>query len=91
VNYRYHSFGQTADLRVRRNTARESAIIQREHGNPGGWLGTGLRICFKAKRQIQKLFMLGRCDLVTGSWKVRSHIREKTEFSSNSGVDKLPS
>jgi glycosyltransferase involved in cell wall biosynthesis len=89
VNYRYHSFGQSADLRVTRNGAKEAAIIRREYGNPGGWLGKGLQICFKAKRQMQKLFMLGTCDLVPGSWKLRPHMRKKTKFSSNSGVDKL--
>jgi hypothetical protein len=91
VNYRYHSFGQSADLRVTRNMAKESAIIRREYGNPGGWLGKGLQIGFKAKRQMQKLFMLGKCDLVPGSWKLRPHMRKKTEFSSNSGLDKLSS
>lgn len=89
VNYRYHSFGQSADLRVTRNMAKESAIIRREYGNPGGWFGKGLQIAFKAKRQMQKLFMLGKCDLVPGTRKLRSHMREKSEFSSNSGVDKL--
>jgi glycosyltransferase involved in cell wall biosynthesis len=89
VNYRYHSFGQSADLRVTRNMGKESAIIRREYGNPGGWLGKGLQIAFKTKRQMQKLLMLGKCDLIPGSWKLRSQMREKTAFSSNSGVDKL--
>jgi glycosyltransferase involved in cell wall biosynthesis len=89
VNYRYHSFGQSADLRVTRNMAKECVIIRREYGNAGGSLGKCLQIIFKAKRQMQKLFMLGKCDLVTGSWKLRPHMRKKTAFSSNSGVDKL--
>jgi glycosyltransferase involved in cell wall biosynthesis len=89
VNYRYHSFGQSADLRVTRNMAKECAIIRREYGNPGGWLGKGLQIGFKAKRQMQKLFILGKCDLISGNRKLRPHMRKKTEFSSNSGVDKL--
>lgn len=89
VNYRYHSFGQSADLRIIRNMAKESAIIRREHGNPGGWIGQGLKICFKAKRQMQKLMIRGKCDLIPGTWRLKSYMQEKTSFSSNSGLDKL--
>jgi glycosyltransferase involved in cell wall biosynthesis len=89
VNYRYHSFGQSADLRVTRNMKKECVIIRREYGNHGGWLGKCLGIVFRAKRQTQKLFMLGKCDLIPGTWKLRPHMRKKTNFSSNSGVDKL--
>ena len=89
VNYRYHSFGQSADVRIIRNMAKESAIIQREYGNPGGWIGKGLKTCFKAKRQIQKLVIRGQCDFVPGTWRLRSHMQAKTNFSSNSGLDKL--
>ena len=60
VNYRYHSFGQSADLRITRNMAKESAIIRREYGNPGGWIGKCLKVCFKAKRQSAKTFPSGQ-------------------------------
>ncbi|MEP6662091.1 MAG: glycosyltransferase family 2 protein [Verrucomicrobiota bacterium] len=89
VNYRYHSFGQSADVRITRNMVKESAVIHREYGNPGGWRGKALKIFFKAKRQVQKLLIRGTCDLVPGTWWLKSHMREKTEFSSNSGLDKL--
>jgi glycosyltransferase involved in cell wall biosynthesis len=89
VNYRYHSFGQSADVRIIKNMAKESAIIRREYGNPGGWIGEGLKICFKAKRQIQKLLVRGRCDFVPGTWRLKAHMQEKTQFSSNIGLDKL--
>jgi glycosyltransferase involved in cell wall biosynthesis len=89
VNYRYHTHGQSADLRVTRNMFREAEIIKREHGHPGGWVGRGLQILYKAKRQMQKLRYRGHCDLVPGTWKLRPHMRAQTEFSSNSGLDKL--
>jgi glycosyltransferase involved in cell wall biosynthesis len=91
VNYRYHSFGQSADLRITRNMAKEAAIIRHEYGNPGGWRGKCLQVVFRAKRQVQKLFMLGKCDLIPGTWKLSPHMSKKTEFSSNSGLDKLSS
>ncbi len=89
VNYRYHPQGQSADLRVTRNMLREAVIIRREHGNPGGWRGRCWRICYKAKRQVQKLLTRGRCDFVPGTWRLRPHMRERTGFSSNAGLDKL--
>ncbi|HVU09192.1 MAG TPA: glycosyltransferase family 2 protein [Verrucomicrobiae bacterium] len=89
VNYRYHSFGQSADLRITRNMEKEAAVIRREYGNAGGWWGGRLRQAFRVKRQIQKLFLLGKCDLVPGTRKLRSHMREKTEISSNVDLDKL--
>ncbi len=89
VNYRYHSFGQSADVRIIKNMAKESALIRREYGNAGGWLGKGLQIIYKAKRQSQKLFIRGKCDLIPGTWKLKSHMQAKTEFSSNAGLDKL--
>jgi len=91
VDYRYHTHGQSADLRVTRNMARETAIIRREHGNLGGGLGRMRQIIYKAKRQWQKLRYRGHCDLIPGSWKLRPHMRTQTEFSSNSGLDKLSS
>jgi glycosyltransferase involved in cell wall biosynthesis len=89
VNYRYHSQGQSADLRITRNMMAETARIRREYGNPGGWSGKCLQVAFKAKRQAQKLLRRGRCDLVPGTWHLKSHMQEKTTFSSNAGLDKL--
>lgn len=89
VDYRYHSRGQSADLRVIRNMWDETARIRHEYGNPGGLRGQCLHILFKAKRQAQKLLLRGRCDLVPGTWRLKSHLRERSEFSSNAGLDKL--
>ena len=89
VNYRYHAQGQSADLRIIRNMIQEAVIIRREHGNPGGWGGACLRIVFKAKRQYQKLHIRHKCDLIPGTWRLKSHLRDKTDFSSNAGLDKL--
>ena len=89
VNYRYHEHGQSADLRVRANMTRESAIIRQEYGVPGGLLGRLLLGYARLKRQAEKLLLRGRCDLLPGDWLLRKHLRAKTTFSSNIGVDKL--
>jgi glycosyltransferase involved in cell wall biosynthesis len=89
VNYRYHINGQSADLRITRNMARESAIIRKEHGwNEGPW-GSFLRAAMRGKRQLQKLRYRGKIDLVPGTWKTRSHMRAKTDFTSNIPMEKL--
>lgn len=89
VNYRYHDHGQSADLRVRANMAKESAAIRKEYGVPGGWMGKVLTTYARIKRQLQKLFLRGRCDLMPGNLLLKKHLRAKTSFSSNIGVDKL--
>jgi len=89
VNYRYHDHGQSADLRVRANMARESAAIRQEYGVPGGFIGKALTAYARVKRQCEKLLIRGRCDLLPGNLLLKKHLREKTSFSSNSGVDKL--
>ena len=89
VNYRYHVQGQSADKRIIRNMIEEAVRIKREHGNPGGWVCGCLRVVYKAKRQMQKLVVRHTCDLIPGTWQLRSHLKEKTEFSSNAGLDKL--
>jgi hypothetical protein len=89
VDYRYHDHGQSADLRVRANMARESEQIRKEYGVPGGILGRLLGIYARAKRQVEKLLVRGTCDLIPGRWHLRKHLRAKTQFSSNIGVDKL--
>ena len=89
VNYRFHAFGQSADRRIVRNMHQESVRVRREHGNPGGWRGKVLQVVYKAKRQMQKVFLRGRVDLAPGTWWLRGHMKDKTDFSSNSGLDKL--
>lgn len=89
VDYRYHEYGQSADLRITRNMAREGAIILKEHGAPGGAVGHILRLLYRIKRQLQKLIYRGKCDLISGKWFLRKHMREKTTFSSNVGLDQL--
>jgi glycosyltransferase involved in cell wall biosynthesis len=89
VDYRYHDHGQSADVRVRANMTRESQLIRIEYGVPGGFLGEVLRAYARLKRQLEKLLILGKCDLIPGGLLLRKHLRSKTSFSSNSGVDKL--
>ncbi len=89
VNYRYHEHGQSADLRVRANMARESALIRQEYNVPGGWIGKVLGLYARIKRQAEKLVLRGKCDLMPGNLLLKKHLRDKTTFSSNIGVDKL--
>jgi glycosyltransferase involved in cell wall biosynthesis len=89
VNYRYHSGGQSADRRVIRNMKEETARIRSEHGHSGRVRTALLGVMYKVKRQMQKLAVRGKCDLVPGTWRLRSHLKQKTVFTSNSGVDKL--
>jgi glycosyltransferase involved in cell wall biosynthesis len=89
VRYRYHQHGQSADERITANMRRESAEIRREYGVPGGFLGKLLAQYARFKRQVEKIFILGKCDLVPGKWLLKKHMRPKTEFSSNIGLDKL--
>ena len=89
VNYRMHEHGQSADRRVRQNTEREYLIIRKEHGFPEGIAGKFYALFARAKRQFQKLIYRGKLDLVSGKRFLKKHMREKTSFSSNIGVDKL--
>ena len=89
VLYRFHQHGQSADKRVEANMQRECARIRKENGVPGGLLGWCLFSYARAKRQFQKLMLLGKCDLIPGRWLLRKHMQPRTEFSSNIGVDKL--
>ncbi len=89
VNYRYHIHGQSADRRIIRNMLEETARIRREYGNPLGWQGRLLEAVFKAKRQAQKLLVRHKCDFIPGTWHLRHHRQDKTQFSSNAGLDKL--
>ncbi len=89
VRYRYHQFGQSADSRVTANMKREVSAICTEYGTPRGVLGRLLLNYARLKRQAQKLVMLGKCDLVPGRWRLRRHMKSRTEFSSNIGLDKL--
>ena len=69
--------------------ARETAQIRQEYGVPGGWVGRLLGHYARAKRQVQKLVLLGKCDLLPGRWLLRKHMRAQTQFSSNIQLDKL--
>jgi hypothetical protein len=90
INYRYHECGQSSDLRITANMAREAALLRKEHGCPAGVLGKVLRFIYRLKRQGQKLFFRGKCDLIPGTWYLRRHMKAKTQFSSNIGLDQLP-
>src|SRR5262249_47964220 len=87
--YRYHQHGQSADKRVVANMSRERDLIRTEYGLPVGFLGSALRSYARMKRQAEKLFLRGKCDLIPGRWILRKHMRERTAFSSNIGLDKL--
>jgi glycosyltransferase involved in cell wall biosynthesis len=90
IDYRFHDHGQSADMRIQRNMAREAAIIMREHGRLPGLAGSVQAAYYKAKRQGQKLILRGKFDLLPGNFKLRRFMREKCDFSSNIGLDKLP-
>jgi len=89
VRYRYHQHGQSADKRVIENMKRESKQIRSEYGVPEGIPGKILFAYARLKRQIEKILVLRKCDLIPGQWHLKKHMRDKTEFSSNIGVDKL--
>jgi len=89
VNYRFHEHGQSADRRILNNTAREYLIIRKEHGLRDGVARKLLEMFARTKRQIQKLFYRGKIDVIPGKWFLKKHMRDKTAFSSNIGVDKL--
>ena len=90
VDYRYHEHGQSADLRVTANMAKEGALLRKEHGCPSGLVGKAFRSFYRLKRQAQKLIYRGKCDLVPGTWHLRKHMKAKTSFTSNIGLDQLP-
>ena len=83
IEYRYHQFGQSADMRVTQNTEREWEAIRCEHGAPANWRGNALRFVYRGKRQWQKLIHRGKIDLVPGTWKLRRIMKSKTSFTSN--------
>jgi glycosyltransferase involved in cell wall biosynthesis len=89
ANYRMHQFGQSADRRVAENSRREHLAVRMEHGFPLGIAGKFLELFAKSKRQFQKLFYRRKLDLISGKWFLRKHLRDKTTFSSNIGIDKL--
>jgi len=89
INYRFHAHGQSADVRISRNTRREAYLLRREHGLPGGLVGQVCHYWYRLVRQGQKLRHLGTCDLLPGGLILRTHMRDKAEFSSNIGLDKI--
>jgi glycosyltransferase involved in cell wall biosynthesis len=89
VDYRYHEHGQSADLRVTKNMAREGAIIRKRHGVPDGVAGKALRVIYRAKRQAQKLIYRGKIDLRSGSSILKEHMKASTSFTSNISMERL--
>jgi glycosyltransferase involved in cell wall biosynthesis len=89
VRYRYHPHGQSADKRITANMWRESQLIRKEYGVPGGWIGWGLHKFARFKRQLEKLFIRGKMDIVPGRLRLRRYMQQQTQFSSNIGLDKL--
>jgi glycosyltransferase involved in cell wall biosynthesis len=90
IGYRFHAHGQSADLRIQRNMTRESTMLMREHGKLPGLAGALQAGAHKCKRQAQKLIFRGKIDVVPGNFRLRKFMREKCDFSSNIGLDKLP-
>lgn len=89
VRFRYHQYGQSADRRIVENTWREVHRIQDEYDVPGGLLRKILYQYARLKRQIEKLLILGKCDLIPGKLYLQRHLRSRAKFSSNIGLDKL--
>ncbi|MGA2540425.1 MAG: glycosyltransferase family 2 protein [Verrucomicrobiota bacterium] len=89
ATYRFHSAGQSADRRVARNMKAENLRLRLAHGCPAGLLGKAAGIYARLRRQWQKIRHRGTCDLIPGRFILRKHMRERTNFSSNSGVDKV--
>lgn len=89
VDYRYHEHGQSADLRVTRNMAREWKLIREAHGVRFNWLGRCIGRFYRCKRQWQKLTHRGKLDLISGKRKLRRVMQAQTSFTSNIDVAKL--
>jgi hypothetical protein len=89
VDYRYHEHGQSADLRVTTNMAREWRLIREAHGVRFDWWGRCVGKFYRAKRQWQKLTRRGKIDLVSGKWKLRRVMKSQTSFTSNIDLTKL--
>lgn len=90
VTYRYHDDGQSADLRVTRNMARENILIRAENGCPNDGWDPLRRFYGRAKRQLQKLAIRGKVDVFPASWTLKRHMKEATNFKSNFNVDEMP-
>lgn len=89
VCFRYHQFGQSLDKRIIQNFDREMFVLKREHGCPDGLLGKAFYAYGHARRQGQKLLYRRTCDLIPARWILRRHVKDRTTFSSNIGLDKL--
>ena len=89
ANYRFHEFGQSADLRIRANSNREREILKREHGCPAGFAGKVMTNYGRFRRQFQKLVRRGRLDLISGHYYIKKHYIGQAKFTSNIGLDKL--
>jgi hypothetical protein len=53
------------------------------------FIGLGTLLLAQTKRQFQKTVYRGKPDLIPGKWFLKKHMRDKTTFSSNIGLDKL--
>jgi len=89
ATYRFHQAGQSADRRVANNIQAEYLRLRLAHGCPAGLMGRAAGIYARIRRQLQKIRHRGTCDLIPGRWILSRHMRERTNFSSNSGVDKV--
>ena len=67
-----------------------TSVRVREGGTSSNWRAGRLPNHYaRVKRQVEKLLLLGKYDLVPGRWLLRKHMQERTEFSSNIKLDKL--
>jgi glycosyltransferase involved in cell wall biosynthesis len=89
ATYRFHAAGQSADRRVVKNIKAENLRLRRAHGCPPGVMGKMAGIYARLRRQVQKIRYRGTCDLIPGGLILGKHMRDRTNFSSNSGVDKV--
>ena len=89
VNFRFHHGGISSNLRVEQVQKLEGIRLREKYGCPAGWPGRVLSLFHRAKRQYQKVRYRGKCDLVSGRRLLSKHMREKSGFSSNIGLDRL--
>jgi hypothetical protein len=88
VNFRFHHGGISSNLRVEQMQKSERVRIREKYGCPAGWRGRILSLYYRTKRQYQKIRYRGKCDLVSGRRLLSKHMREKSGFSSNIGLDR---
>lgn len=89
VTYRYHQQGQSSDLRITRNMARENERIRTEYGCPSDSLDRVRQFIGRSLRQLEKLLVRGRCDLHPASWTLRKYMHQTNRFDSNIDLERL--